>query len=72
VILRADRHSSGTRRLSRGARLRPPGVLFLPTRTVGVPQVHRQGAHRAGMDDEVIARVTVLSVPMIRAVLRTP
>jgi hypothetical protein len=29
-------------------------------------------AHRAGMDDEVIARVTVLSVPMIRAVLRTP
>jgi hypothetical protein len=27
-------------------------------------------AHRAGMDDEVIARTTGLSVSMIRAVLR--
>jgi hypothetical protein len=29
-------------------------------------------ARRAGVDDEEIARVTGLTVPMIRAVLRTP
>ena len=29
-------------------------------------------ARRAGMDDEEIAHVTGLTVPMIRAVLRTP